>query len=122
MQLNSAPLKDDERRLATPKHHRVMLGARYRNSETAMSEGLTNHEITICLRGGAILGPFKATWSTEIVSDVRELSKDFDAFLQGDGQKRFKYHLHDQEKHLSHSLIIDFRKITAIYDKVELQD
>lgn len=86
------------------------------------TEGLTNHEITICLRGGAILGPFKATWSTEILSDVRELSKDYDAFLQGADQKRFKYHLHDQERRLSHSLIINFAEITAIYDKVELQD
>ncbi len=86
------------------------------------TEGLTNHEITICLKGGAILGPFKATWSTEILSDVRELSKDYDAFLQGADQKRFKYHLHDQERRLSHSLIINFAEITALYDKVELQD
>ncbi|MEM8766207.1 MAG: hypothetical protein AAGE43_02090 [Pseudomonadota bacterium] len=86
------------------------------------AEGLTNHEITICLKGGAILGPFKATWSTEILSDVRELSKDYDAFLQGADQKRFKYHLHDQERRLSHSLIINFAEITAVYDKVELQD
>ena len=86
------------------------------------TEGLTNHEITVCLRGGAILGPFKATWSTEILSDVRELTKDYDAFLQGADQKRFKYHLHDQERRLSHSLIINFAEITAIYDKVELQD
>ena len=85
-------------------------------------EALTNHEITICLKGGAILGPFKATWSTEILSDVRELSKDYDAFLQGADQKRFKYHLHDQERRLSHSLIINFAEITALYDKVELQD
>ncbi len=83
-------------------------------------EGLTNHEITVCLKGGAILGPFKATWSMDIVSDVRELSKDYDAFLQGEPQKRFKYHLHDQENHLSHSLIINFAEITAIYDRVEL--
>ena len=85
-------------------------------------EGLTNHEITICLEGGAILGPFKATWSTEIVSDVRELTKEYDAFLKGDKQKRFTDHLHDQERHLSHSLIIDFSRITAIYDRVELAD
>lgn len=87
-----------------------------------MSEGLTNHEITICLRGGAILGPFRATWSREIVSDVRELAKDYDSFLQGQKQKRFKYHLHDQEKRLSHSLLLNFKQVTAIYDKVELQD
>ena len=36
--------------------------------------GLTNHEITICLAGGAILGPFRATWSKETTSDVRELT------------------------------------------------
>ena len=85
-------------------------------------EGLTNHEITVCLKGGAILGPFKTTWSTEIVSDVRELSREYDAFLQGQDQSRFKYHLHDQERHLSHTLIINFAEITAIYDKVELAD
>jgi hypothetical protein len=85
-------------------------------------EGLTNHEITICLKGGAILGPFKATWSKEIVSDVRELTKEYDAFLQGQTQTRFKYHLHDQERRLSHSLLINFAEITAIYDKVELAD
>lgn len=85
-------------------------------------EGLTNHEITICLNGGAILGPFKATWSREIVSDVRELSKEYDAFLQGAKQTRFKYHLHDQERRLSHTLILNFNEITAIYDRVELID
>ena len=85
-------------------------------------EGLTNHEITICLKGGAILGPFKATWSKDLVSDVRELSKDYDAFLHGQDQKQFKYHLHDQERRLSHSLIINFAEITAIYDRVELAD
>ena len=85
-------------------------------------EGLTNHEITVCLKGGAILGPFKATWSKEIISDVRELSKEYDAFLQGQGQTRFKYHLHDQDRRLSHTLIINFDEITAIYDKVELAD
>ena len=85
-------------------------------------EGLTNHEITVCLQGGAILGPFKATWSKEIVSDVRELTKEYDAFLQGGEQKRFKYHLHDQERRLSHTLILNFSQITAIYDKVELAD
>ncbi|MCZ6711576.1 MAG: hypothetical protein O7B25_14530 [Gammaproteobacteria bacterium] len=82
---------------------------------------LTNHEITVCLQGGAILGPFRATWSTDIVSDVRELSRDYDAFMQGEKQKRFKYHLHDPDKHLSHSLILNFEQVTAIYDKVDLQ-
>ena len=84
--------------------------------------GLTNHEVTIALQGGAVLGPFRATWSREIVSDVRELSRDYDAFLQGEGQARFKYHLHDPEKNVSHSLILDFKDVTAIYDRVELHD
>ncbi len=88
----------------------------------ADDKGLTNHEITIALEGGAVLGPFKATWSTEILSDVRELSKDYDAFLQGTEQKRFKYHLHDPEKHISHSLIINFRHVTALYDRVVLHE
>ena len=89
-------------------------------SRVSDDKGLTNHEITIALAGGAVLGPFRATWSTEIISDVRELTKDYDAFLQGGGQKRFKYHLHDQGLHLSHSLIINFEHVTAIYDKVAL--
>lgn len=89
---------------------------------TEKSTGLTNHEITIALQGGAVLGPFRATWSTEIVSDVRELSRDYDAFLQGAEQTRFKYHLHDPGKHVSHSLLIDFEYVTAIYDRVELHD
>ena len=84
-------------------------------------QGLTNHEITICLDGGAILGPFKATWSREITSDVRELSKDYDAYLQGQGQTRFKYHLHDPDKRVSHSLIVKFEHVTAIYDRVALK-
>ena len=85
-------------------------------------KGLTNHEITIALAGGSLLGPFRATWSTEILSDVRELSRDYDAFLQGGDQKRFKYHLHDPEKHVSHSLILNFEHVTAIYDRVALAD
>lgn len=84
--------------------------------------GLTNHEVTIALQGGAVLGPFRATWSKEIVSDVRELSRDYDAFLQGEAQARFKYHLHDPDKNVSHSLILDFEDVTAIYDRVELHD
>jgi hypothetical protein len=84
------------------------------------NERLTNHEITICLRGGAVLGPFKGTWSKDTLSDVRELSKDFDAHLQGTPQKRYKYHLHDQQQHVAHTLIVDFSQVTAIYDRVEL--
>jgi hypothetical protein len=84
------------------------------------NEGLTNHEITICLRGGAVLGPFKGIWSKETLSDVRELTRDFDAHLQGEKQKRYKYHLHDRDHHIAHTLIVDFDQVTAIYDKVEL--
>lgn len=86
------------------------------------SKGLTNHEITIALAGGAVLGPFRATWSTEIVSDVRELTKDYDAYLQGAEQKRFKYHLHDPGKNVSHSLLIRFEHVTAVYDRVLLHE
>jgi hypothetical protein len=82
---------------------------------------LTNHEITICLAGGATLGPFKATWSRETTSDIRELSKDYDAYLQGAPQTRFKYHLHDPEKRISHTLILRFEHVTAIYDQVALR-
>lgn len=85
-------------------------------------KALTNHEVTICLDGGAVLGPFKATWSTEVVSDVRELIKDYDAFLQGNKQTRFKYHLHDSEKRISHTLVLHFTNVTAIYDQVVLSD
>ena len=83
---------------------------------------LTNHEITIALQGGSMLGPFKATWSTEILSDVRELTKDYDAFLNGEPQTRFKYHLHDRELNVSHSLVISFENVTAIYDRVKLRE
>jgi len=85
-------------------------------------KALTNHAITVCLEGGATLGPFKATWSTEIVSDVRELIKEYDSFLQGEKQKRFKYHLHDPAKRVSHSLVLDFKRVTGIYDQVDLHD
>ena len=85
-------------------------------------KGLTNHEITIALAGGAVLGPFRATWSRQIVSDVRELAKDYDAYLQGAPQTRFKYHLHDPARRLSHSLLINFAHVTAIYDRVLLNE
>lgn len=90
---------------------------------TATDEkGLTNHCITVCLEGGAVLGPFKATWSKDIVSDVRELVRDYDGFLEGVPQKRFKYHLHDQKRRVSHSLVLSFQRVTAIYDEVALHD
>jgi len=82
---------------------------------------LTNHEITICLAGGAMLGPFKATWSRELTSDVRELARDYDAFLQGTPQTRFKYHLHDPDKRISHTLILRFEQVAALYDQVALK-
>lgn len=88
----------------------------------AEERGLTNHTITICLEGGATLGPFRATWSREMVSDVRELIREYDAFLKGEAQPRFKFHLHDQADRLSHSIVVDFRRVTAIYDKVDLHD
>ena len=81
---------------------------------------LTNHEITIALAGGSVLGPFRATWSTETRSDVRELTRDYNAYLTGDPQTRFKYHLHDYTQNLSHSLVIRFENVMAIYDRVEL--
>ena len=85
-------------------------------------KALTNHEVTVCLAGGAVLGPFRATWGTDLVSDVRELSKDYDAYLQGDKQRRFKYHLHDPNRRVSHTLIINFAHVTAIYDQVALHE
>ena len=85
-------------------------------------KSLHNHEITIALKGGALLGPFKATWSTEIISDVRELTREYDAYLQGARQKRFKYHLHDPFAHVSHTFVISFENIAAIYDHVELRE
>ena len=85
-------------------------------------KGLSNHEVTVCLAGGAVLGPFRATWSKDIVSDVRELSKDYDAYLQGDKQHRFKYHLHDPAKRISHTLILNFDHVVAIYDQVALHE
>jgi hypothetical protein len=83
--------------------------------------GLTNHEITICLTGGAMLGPFRATWSRETTSDVRELAKDYDAYLQGSPQTRYKYHLHDPDKRVSHTLFLRFEQVAAIYDQVALK-
>lgn len=83
---------------------------------------LKNHQVTICLAGGAILGPFKATWGGDAVSDVRELTKDYDAFLQGEPQTRFKYHLHDSSNRFSHTLILNFSNVTAIYDQVNLTE
>jgi len=70
---------------------------------------LTNHEVTICLMWGAVLGPYRATWS-----------KDKQDFLKGIDQKRFKYHLHDVHSHAAHTVIVNFVNVTAIYDQVNL--
>lgn len=91
-------------------------------NDAGHEKGLTNHTITVCLEGGAVMGPYRATWSREMVSDVRELVKEYDAFLKGEPQKRFKYHLHDQQQHVSHTLVLNFQRVTAIYDKVGLHD
>ncbi len=85
-----------------------------------MPDELTNHEVTICLEGGAVLGPFRATWSKNKPTDVRELSKEYEAYLQGEPQKRFKFHLHDSASKAAHTLIIKFDQVTAIYDHVSL--
>lgn len=82
----------------------------------------SDQQVTICLSGGAVLGPFRAVWSKETLSDVRELVREYDAFLGGEPQKRFKFHLHDRKDHVAHTLVLDFRQVTAIYDKVELLD
>ncbi len=84
-------------------------------------DALTNHEVTVCLQGGAVLGPFNATWSTESKSDVRELFREYDQFLQGEPQQRFKYHLHDAHTSRVHTLILRFEAVTAIYDHVRLR-
>ena len=85
-----------------------------------MSEDLTNHEVTICLTGGAVLGPFRATWSKDRPTDIRELCLEYEEFLHGNAQKRFKFHLHDLTHKIAHSLIIDFKNVTSIYDQVTL--
>lgn len=84
-------------------------------------DALTNHEVTICLRGGAVLGPFRAIWSKETSGDVRALSRDFERFLQGHEQTKFKYHLHDTYANTSHCLILKFDDVTGIYDNVKLR-
>ncbi|MCP5209421.1 MAG: hypothetical protein H6998_00680 [Hahellaceae bacterium] len=84
-------------------------------------DALTNHEVTVCLKGGAVLGPFHATWSKETSGDVRELSRDFEQYLQGKAQSRFKYHLHDTYANSVHCLILKFDDVTGIYDHVKLR-
>ena len=86
-----------------------------------MTEDLTNHEVTICLVGGAVLGPFKAIWNPDRPSDIRELSKEYEEYLHGTPQKRFKFHLHDSSHKLAHSLILNFDNVTGIYDQVALK-
>ncbi len=85
-----------------------------------MSGELTNHEVTICLEGGAVLGPFRATWSEEKSSDVRELSIEYEEFLHGKPQKRYRFHLHDASHKIAHAVTVKFDQVTAIYDRVSL--
>ncbi len=86
-----------------------------------MSEHNTsNHEVPIFLTRGGPLGPFRVAWSKNSPSDIRELSVEYDAFLQGERQTRFKFHLHDTYTKASHSLILDFKSVDAIYDQVLL--
>lgn len=82
---------------------------------------LTNHEVTICLAGGAVLGPFNATWSRDNGGDVRELVKEYDAFLQGEKQRRFKFHLHDTYTNTVQTLVVNFEQVTGICDHVRLK-
>lgn len=80
----------------------------------------SNHEVTICLNGGAVLGPFFATWSKEAPSDVRELFREYDRFLNGETQQRYKFHLHDTNTNSVHTVVIDFRNLSALCDHVRL--
>ncbi|MFD2231094.1 hypothetical protein [Alkalimarinus sediminis] len=84
-------------------------------------DALTNHEVTICLKGGAVLGPFNAAWSKESSGDVRALSREYDEYLMGQDQSRFKFHLHDTYTNAVHTLILRFENVTAIYDHVKLR-
>lgn len=86
-----------------------------------VDDRLTNHEVTVCLDGGAVLGPFNATWSQDNGGDVRELVREYDAYLQGEKQKRYKFHLHDTYTNTVHTLILDFDRISGLYDHVRLK-
>ncbi|BES73073.1 hypothetical protein RE428_40910 [Marinobacter nanhaiticus D15-8W] len=87
----------------------------------ANENALTNHEVTVCLSGGAVLGPFNATWNKDSGGDVRELVKEYDAYLQGESQKRFKFFLHDTYTNTVHTLILNFSQVTGICDHVRLK-
>ncbi len=87
------------------------------NSEHA----LTNHEVTVCLAGGAVLGPFNATWVPDDGGDVRDLVRDYEGFLQGEPQRRFKFFLHDAFTNTVHTLILNFEQVTAVCDHVRLR-
>lgn len=86
----------------------------------ASDDSKSNHEVTLCLTGGAVLGPFYATWSTDAPSDVRELFREYDRFLQGEAQQRFKFHLHDVNTNSVHTIMLDFRNLSALCDHVRL--
>lgn len=47
-----------------------------------MSEDLTNHEVTVCLKAGAVLGPFRAIWSKDRPTDSRELTIEYEDFFK----------------------------------------
>lgn len=81
---------------------------------------LTNHTVTIAFKGGAVLGPFKGAWNKDQPGDVRELSREYDAYLQGESQVHYKFHLHDIAANQAHTLILHFDNVAAIYDQVDL--
>ncbi|ARU55099.1 hypothetical protein OLMES_1013 [Oleiphilus messinensis] len=80
---------------------------------------LTNHEVTICLKGGAVLGPYNATWSKENPGDIRELVKEYERFLQGEPQQRYKFHLHDTYSNNVHTIYVHFDNVAGICDQVK---
>lgn len=82
---------------------------------------LTNHEVTVCLAGGAVLGPYNATWAPDESGDVRELVRDYERFLQGNKQQRFRFFLHDAYTSTVHTLILNFEQVTGICDHVRLR-
>ena len=88
---------------------------------SAPENSLTNHEVTVCLAGGAVLGPFNATWNQDSGGDVRELVREYDGYLQGEQQRRYKFHLHDTYTNTVHTLILNFEQVTGICDHVRLR-
>lgn len=86
-----------------------------------MNDGkLTNHTLQVHLKNGSVLGPYKAVWGTEYQSDVRDLSINFEEYLQHGGQSKYRYHLHDTQNSVAHSIILDFAEVAAVYDQVDI--